>query len=93
MPGGHYDFASGDSIATAEVTGVVALLLAQDHSLTASAATKLLRDTSAPAKASADGAGHVDACAAVVALVGRGSCTRDARTDVTADRTERVALH
>ena len=27
MPDGHYDFASGDSIATAEVSGVVALLL------------------------------------------------------------------
>jgi subtilisin family serine protease len=84
MPGGHYDFASGDSIATAQVTGVVALLLAKDRSLTASATSKLLRDTSVRAAASADGTVHVDACAAVVALLGRGLC---------ADRTARVALH
>jgi subtilisin family serine protease len=93
MPGGHYDFASGDSIATAEVTGVVALLLAQNHSLTASATAKLLRDTSARAKAPADGSGHVDACAAVVALVGRGTCSGDAHADVPTDRANRVALH
>jgi hypothetical protein len=93
MPGGHYDFASGDSIATAEVTGVVALLLAQNHSLTASATSKVLRDTSDRANAPADRAGHVDACAAVVAVVGRGTCTRDDHADVTTDRTDRVALH
>jgi subtilisin family serine protease len=92
MPGDHYDFASGDSVATAEVTGVVALLLAQNHHLTASATSQLLRDTSTRAKVSADGAGHVDACAAVVALVGRGTCTPDVRTDVTMDRTDRVPL-
>lgn len=92
MPGGHYDFASGDSIATAEVTGVVALLLAQNPSLTASAASKLLRDTSVRAKAPADMMGYVDACAAVVAVVGRGTCTGGAAA-VTADRTDRVALH
>jgi subtilisin family serine protease len=93
MPGGHYDFASGDSIATAQVTGVVALLLAKNRSLTASAASKLLRDTSVLAAASPDGTVHVDACAAVVAVVGRGTCTGDAHADVTTDRTDRVALH
>jgi subtilisin family serine protease len=92
MPGGHYDFASGDSIATAEVTGVVALLLAENRNLTASATSKLLRDTST-AKASADGAGHVDACAAVVALLGRGTCARDDRADLLMDRADRVPLH
>ena len=85
MPGGHYDFASGDSIATAQVTGVVALLLAKNHALTASAASKLLRDTSVRAEGGADVAVHVDACVAVVTLVGRGSCT--------ADQSARVALH
>jgi subtilisin family serine protease len=93
MPGGHYDFASGDSIATAEVTGVVALLLSQNHRLTAAATSKLLRDTSVRANAPADRTGRVDACAAVVAVVGRGACTEDAHPDVTADRTDRVALH
>jgi subtilisin family serine protease len=95
MPGGHYDFASGDSIATAEVTGVVALLLAENRNLTASATSKLLRDTSTRGKASAsaDGAGHVDACAAVVALLGRGTCAGDDRADVPMDRADRVPLH
>jgi subtilisin family serine protease len=93
MPGGHYDFASGDSIATAEVTGVVALLLAENHNLTASATSKLLRDTSTRAKAPADGTGHVDACAAVVALLGRGTCAQDGGADVTMNRADRVPLH
>jgi subtilisin family serine protease len=93
MPGGHYDFASGDSIATAEVTGVVALLIAQNRSLTASAAAKLLRDTSVHAKGPADRTGHVDACAAVVAVVGRGTCTADTDAEVTKVRADRVALH
>jgi Subtilase family len=85
MPGGHYDFASGDSIATAQVSGVVALLLAKNRSLTASATVKLLRDTSVRGGASEAGTVHVDACAAVVALVGRGSCPPD--------EPPRVALH
>ena len=66
LPGGHYDFASGASIATANVTGVVALLLAGKPDLSAGSAGKLLRDTSLH--------DSVDACAAVVAAVGRGSC-------------------
>jgi subtilisin family serine protease len=93
MPGGHYDFASGDSIATAQVSGVVALLLAKDRNLTAAATSKLLRDTSVRAEASGDGTVHVDACAAVVALVGRGSCPPDARIEANIDPIARVALH
>ena len=74
LPGGHYDFASGDSIATAQVTGVVALLLEKNRALTTAAAMKLLRDTSAPADAARGDAVHVDACAAIVALMGHGAC-------------------
>jgi|HubBroStandDraft_1064217.scaffolds.fasta_scaffold00041_41 hypothetical protein len=73
LPGGHYDFASGVSIATAQVSGVVALLLAKDSALSASDALRLLRDTS---RHSAGGDGLlVDACAAVISLIGRGACT------------------
>ncbi len=32
-PNGHYDFASGSSLATAQITGVVALLLARNQKL------------------------------------------------------------
>jgi subtilisin family serine protease len=89
LPGGHYDFATGDSIATAEVTGVVALLLAKNHALSAANAFRLLRDTSAaavvhtdlgsvpePGRAASEAARNeqVNACAAVTALVGQGSC-------------------
>jgi subtilisin family serine protease len=83
LPGGHYDFASGASIATAQVSGVVALLLAKNADLSATAAYRLLRDTSS---GGADGnMGGVDACAAVVSLVGRGSCH--------IEHDPRIALH
>lgn len=72
LPGGHYDFASGDSIATAQVTGVVALLLAKHRQLTAADAYQLLRNTSTPS--GGDEREHVDACAALAALLGAGSC-------------------
>ena len=72
LPGGHYDFASGDSIATAHVSGVVALLLEKKRALSAAAAYQLLRDTSSRTE---EGSGaQVDACAAVTGLMGRGSC-------------------
>jgi hypothetical protein len=105
LPGGHYDFASGDSIATAQVTGVVALLLAKRHSLSATAAYELLRDTSThwaatteatpAAGAAAAATERVDACAAVVALVGQGTCadSREAQHPETEHPDPRVALH
>jgi subtilisin family serine protease len=97
MPGGHYDFATGDSIATAQVTGVVALLLEKNHGLSAAAAGQVLRETSTRAAAmgaagSAGASEHVDACGAVVALMGRGSCPGAAAAARAAPET-RVALH
>jgi Subtilase family len=77
LPGGHYDFASGASIATAQVSGVVALLLAKNAELSATAAYRLLRDTSSGGVDG--GGGGIDACVAVVTLVGRGSCHTDSR--------------
>jgi subtilisin family serine protease len=74
LPGGHYDFASGDSIATAQVSGIVALLLAKNSALTAEGTYRLLRDTSEHASTAAGDSTVVDACAAVVSLLGRGAC-------------------
>jgi hypothetical protein len=74
LPGGHYDFASGVSIAAAQVSGVVALLLAKNAGLTAADVMRLLQDTSV--KAGAGSGALVDACAAVVSLVGQGSCSQ-----------------
>ncbi|MEA3138881.1 MAG: hypothetical protein QOK23_1050 [Gammaproteobacteria bacterium] len=76
LPGGHYDFASGDSIATAEVSGVLALLVAKKAALSAANAYELLRDTSGHFPAARGDGAVVDACAAVVSLVGHGICGR-----------------
>ena len=73
LPGGHYDFASGASIATAQVSGIVALMLARSPALSASNAYQVLRDTSLPASPEA-ASKRVNACAALVTLVHRGLC-------------------
>jgi hypothetical protein len=95
LPDGRYDFASGASIATAQVSGVVALMLAKNPGLTAPAVYRLLRDTSSSAKAADGSVRGVDACAAVVTLIGQGSCRNAAEVDrsMTAYQGNRVALH
>jgi hypothetical protein len=72
LPDSRYDFASGPSVATAQVSGVVALLLARKAGLTSADVYRLLRDTSAPSEEA--GGPVIDACAALVSLAGRGSC-------------------
>lgn len=74
MPGGRYDFASGVSIATAQVSGVIALLLSKDRALLPGDAFTLLRATSFRTGVPNDPRNTVDACAAVASLVGHGSC-------------------
>jgi subtilisin family serine protease len=73
-PGGHYDFASGVSMATAQVSGVIALMLSKDRALLPAEAYQLLRKTSVHTDGATDGGGRIDACAAVIAIVGRGAC-------------------
>jgi hypothetical protein len=94
LPGGHYDFASGDSIATAQVSGVLALLLAKNGGLSAADAYRLLRDTSSHA-GGAGGGTLVDACAAVVSLVGHGLCNpmTDTGHRMADELGQRVAQH
>ena len=67
-PGGHYDFASGSSLAAAHVTGTVALLLSSGVSLDAAAARELLSRTSSA------NAESINACAALAALKNNGGC-------------------
>ena len=89
LPGGHYDFASGVSLATAHVTGAVALLLARNPHLSADAVYRLLRDTTnavAAADGSDSGEDSINACAAVAAVIGHGRC-RDTPGG------QRVAMH
>jgi hypothetical protein len=93
LPGGHYDFASGASIATAQVSGVIALVLAKNPGLSAASAYRLLRDTSSSLQTAAGGV-QVDACAAVVTLVGQGTCHSGAgRASAAQQHGDRVALH
>jgi subtilisin family serine protease len=74
LPGGRYDFASGTSIATAQVSGVVALMLAKNPALSAASAFRLLHDTSSSVQTTEGGVQGIDACAAVVTLVRQGTC-------------------
>jgi subtilisin family serine protease len=94
LPGGHYDFASGASIATAQVSGVVALMLAKNPGLSAASAYRLLQDTSSPQKTVEGSNRGIDACAAVVTLVGQGSChANDGDRALSSQIGNRVAQH
>ena len=74
VPGGHYGFASGSSLATAHVTGTVALLLAKNPALTNAAVYQLLHNSTTQVASGTGVVSSVDACAAIVALLGRGAC-------------------
>ncbi len=94
LPGGHYDFASGASIATAQVSGVVALMLAKNPSLSAAATYRLLNDTGSLMKSSEGLVKQVDACAAMVTLLGQGTCHGADNGHTSPDsQGNRVALH
>jgi subtilisin family serine protease len=67
VPGGRYDFLSGASLATAHVTGVVALLLAKSPNLDRKAIYGLLSRSSS-ANASAADQATINACAAMAEL-------------------------
>ncbi len=70
-PGGHYDFVSGSSLAAAHVSGAVALLLALEPRLDATAVQNLLLRT---------GNGSINVCAAVAALRPASACGAVAQT-------------
>jgi hypothetical protein len=73
-PDGHYDFASGASLATAHVTGVVALLLNRDRHLS----TTRLQDLLQGSRNASLHSGSINACNALNALTARGACRSDA---------------
>ncbi|MGH8220139.1 MAG: S8 family peptidase [Steroidobacteraceae bacterium] len=87
VPGGHYDFASGSSLAAAEVTGILALMISKRPRLPADVAARILADSSGE---SSDGEvpSLVDACRALLEARGAGICpalisrhrTRNARS-------------
>jgi len=79
VPGGHYDFASGSSLAAAEVSGIVALILAERPHLTANEVRNLLLRSSRRVDSPAGEILAVDACAALSEAPGHGSCGADTR--------------
>jgi subtilisin family serine protease len=72
-PGGRYDFASGSSLAAAEVSGVVALLIEKNNDMKPAEIRALLLRTMHPATTTgaaptSSSPGIVDACAALAEL-------------------------
>lgn len=74
VPGGRYDFASGSSLATAEVTGIVALLLADGRRLQAPRVEQILTRSSRQLTTPAGVLTSVNACAALADALDRGGC-------------------
>lgn len=74
-PTGGFDFLSGNSLATAHVSGVVALLLERQPSLSGPRLYALLRDTSRPGDEQLAGMPPVvNACAAVSRVISGPEC-------------------
>jgi subtilisin family serine protease len=74
VPGGRYDFASGSSLATAEVTGIVALLLADGRRLAAPKVEQILTRSSRQFNTPGGVLTSVNACAAVAEALDRAGC-------------------
>ncbi len=74
VPQGHYDFASGSSLATAQVTGVIALLLERNRRLKHEDIARILRDSMGPRDADSGRLASVNACRALAELNARTDC-------------------
>ena len=85
VPGGHYDFASGSSLAAAQISGIIALMLAEHPHLTAVEVRNLLLHSSHRVDSPAGEILAVDACAALTDARGNGSCGAAARTSATVE--------
>jgi subtilisin family serine protease len=77
VPGGHYDFASGSSLAAAEISGIVALMLADRPHLSVAEIRSVLLHSSHPVDSPAGRISMVDACAALYRPPGRITCGAD----------------
>lgn len=74
VPDGHYDFASGSSLATAQITGVVALMLARNQKLVAGRLRTLLAQSTQEHDSTHGKFASVNACVALSLLVGNARC-------------------
>ena len=73
VPEGSYDFATGSSLAAANVSGIVALLRARRH-VTAAEAHALLAGSTRQVATAVEAVRSIDACAALSALLATGGC-------------------
>ncbi len=76
VPNGHYDFASGSSLATAQVTGVVALLLAKNQRLGVDRLRALLAQSTEKHDTTRGPFLSVNACAALAQVVHGAVCAQ-----------------
>ena len=74
VPNGHYDFASGSSLATAQITGVVALLLARNQKLGVDKLRAMLTQSTQKHDTTRGPFLSVNACTAVAQLVRGAVC-------------------
>ncbi len=74
VPGGTYDFASGSSLATAEVSGVVALMRASRRHLTAAAVREALQSSLQSVDTPSGRITSINACKALATLLERDAC-------------------
>jgi subtilisin family serine protease len=74
VPNGHYDFASGSSLATAQISGVVALLLARNQKLGVVRLRELLAQSTEKHDTTRGPFLSVNACTAVAQLVRGANC-------------------
>jgi subtilisin family serine protease len=78
VPGRRYDFFSGSSFATAYISGIAALLLERQPTLTPPQLYTILRAAAQPVRVASDTSPAriplVDACAALGELLGRPTC-------------------
>lgn len=76
VPNGHYDFASGSSLATAQVSGVVALLLARNQKLGVDRLRTLLAQSTEKHDTTRGPFLSVNACAALAQVVHGATCAQ-----------------
>lgn len=76
VPNGHYDFASGSSLATAQVTGVVALLLAKNQKLGIDRLRSLLMQSTERHDTTRGPFLSVNACVALALVVNGATCAK-----------------
>ena len=90
LPGGHYEFASGSSLAAAHVTGTVALLLAVNSHLHASNLQVLLRHTSTRIVTVEGIVESINACNALASALGRDTCAPMEKTSLALESAARL---